>query len=177
MKGTPWALRLLPRNDTIYDQTFDSMDPVSLSLAIAPLVLSSAKILAGVRSVRHKYKNAQTAVAASQMECELMHVALCEVQALVQKNRVELTMRLQSQNSVGETFDKVLTGCRITLDALTLELDGVLKSTKGRVAGPQDMGHRSKAQYVWKKEAMEELMTQLKDQRDCIQFLITILQR
>ena len=152
------------------------MDPVSLSLAIAPLVLSSATILAGMRSVRHKYKNAQAAVANTETECECMHVALCEVQALVQRNRQELALRSHSQDSVGETFDKVLTGCRITLDALALELEGVLKPGKGP-SKSKDMGYRSKAQYVWKKEMMDELMGQLKDQRHHIQFLITVLQR
>ena len=94
------------------------MDPVSLSLAIAPLVLSSAKLLGAVRSVRQRYKDAQTAVNSTQSEYELMHVALCEVQGLVHRSRVELAVRLRSHRSLEESFDKVLMGCRITLDAL-----------------------------------------------------------
>ena len=153
---------------------FVLMDPVSLSLAIAPLVLSSAKLLGAVRSVIQRYKDAQTAVTRTQTECELMHVALCEVQGLVHRSRVELAVRLRSHKSLEESFDKVLTGCRITLDALTLELNDLLKPAKG---GSGDMGNRSKAEYIWKKDTMEELMEQMRNQRDYIQFLITILHR
>ena len=152
------------------------MDPISLSLAIAPLVLSSAKILAGMRSIRRKYKSAESAIAMTQTECGFMHVALCEVQTLVQKSNTESTMRLQSQGSIEETFDKVLTGCRITIDALTLEVNGVLKSTHNS-KDYENIGFSSKAQYIWKEESMQELMTQLKNQRDHIQFLIAIMQR
>lgn len=161
------------RQDLSLDWTLGSMDPISLSLAIAPLVFSSAKLLAAVGSIRHRYNNAQTAVTSTQTECELMHVVLCEVQGLVHRNRVELAIRLRSQKSLEETFDKVLTGCRDTLDALTLELDDLLKPSKGRGG----MGYQSKTQYVWKKDTMEDLMEQMRSQRDCIQVLITILHR
>ena len=153
------------------------MDPISLSLAIAPLVISSGKLVAAARSIRHLYKYAETAVASTHVECDLMHVALCEVQALVQKNRTELAVHLRSQQSLQETFDKVLTGCRITLDALRLELDDLLKTAQGKVSRSGDMDFQSKAQYIWKKDTMEELMGQMRSQRDCIQFLVTLLHR
>ena len=154
-----------------------SMDPISLSLAIAPLIFSSAKLLATVGSIRHEYKSAQTTVTSTQTECKLMHIALYEVHRLVHRNRMELAVRLRSQKSLEETFDNVLTGCRITLDALALELDDLLKPIKGRTSGSGDMNHQTKFQYIWKKDAMEELTGQMRNQRDYIQFLVTILCR
>ena len=152
------------------------MDPISLSLAITPLVISSEKLMATVGSIRHLYKHAETAVTSTYVECDLMHVALCEVPGLVQKNRTELAVHLRSQQSLQETFDKVLTGCRITLDALKLELDDLLKLPKGKVSRSGDMDFQSKAQYIWKKEMMEELMGQMRSQRDYNQFhSVTIL--
>ena len=130
------------------------MDPISLSLAIAPLVTSSGKLVAAVGSIRHLYKHAETAVTSTHVECDLMHVALCEVQGLVPKNRTELAVHLRSQQSLQETFNKVLTGCRITLDALKLELDDLLKLPKCKLSRSEDMDFQSKAQYIWKKRGI-----------------------
>lgn len=89
-----------------------------------------------------------------------MHVALCEVQGLVHRNNVELAVRLRSQRSLEETFDNVLTGCRLTLDALTLELDGLLKATKDTKSGSGNIDRLSKVQYVWNSDSMKDLMEQ-----------------
>lgn len=106
-----------------------------------------------------------------------MHVTLCEIQGLVHRNRMKLAVRLRLQKSLEEIFDRVLTGCRITLDALTLEIDDLLKAARNRTFGFEELNLQSTAQCVWKKGSMENLMKQMRNQRGYILFLITILQR
>ena len=72
------------------------MDPVSLTLAIAPLVLSSTEIIAAVRSVKHTYKNAQALVENIERECDLVNLALHEVQGLVLRNEPGLAIHLKA---------------------------------------------------------------------------------
>ena len=65
----------------------------------------------------------------------------------------------------------------MTLDALRLEVDGILKSGKETKSWPNDIDFKSSARFVWKETTMQNLMEQVQQQRDSIHFLITILQR
>ena len=162
---------------TTVESSLTLMDPVSLTLAIAPLVLSSTKIIAVVRSVKQTYGNAQALVKNIEQECDLICLALHEVQGLVLPNKPGIAIHMKSYKSLEATFDSVLTGCRMTLDALKLEVEGVLKSEKESNVEPINMTFKSKGRFVWKEDTMRNLMEQMRNQRDSIHFLITILQR
>lgn len=71
-----------------------------------------------------------------------MHTALSRIQGLVFRNETELAARLQVQKCLHETFDKALTGCRITLTALNIEVEKLVepKQQQGKMKeGPMEI--------------------------------------
>ena len=153
------------------------MDPLSISLAIAPLLLASAKLTKQVSEFRDSYNNAPTTLIYISTECKLIHFALCKVQGLVYQSETILTVRLASEQSLRDAFDSALTGCRMTVAAVDVEIGKLIESRNTAKNGTADIGVRRKVRYVWKEDHMQSLLDQIKGQISSMQFLITLLQR
>lgn len=150
------------------------MDPVTISMAVAPLVLSSAKLTMLFSAVRDSYKNAPTTLIATLTECKIIHIALFKIQELVYKNETDLSSRLKAQTPLREAFDGALTGCRMTLAALNLELDKLVEPKK--VTNPMEIGFQTKARLVWKEDIMKQLLDQTRGQMSSLRYLIELLE-
>lgn len=156
------------------------MDPLTLSMAIAPLILTSARLAILVAVVRDSYRKAPTTLLSTLTECHLMHTALSRIHGLVFRNETELAARLQGQKCLHEAFDKALTGCRITLTALNLEVEKLVepKQQQGKMKeGPMEIKICAKVKLIWKEDAMRHLLEHTRGLTVSLHFIITILER
>lgn len=150
------------------------MDPLTISMAIAPLVLSSAKLTMLISVIRDSYIRAPTTLTATLTECKTIHITLSKIQGLVYQNEADLSSRLTAQAPLREAFDGALTGCRMTLAALNLELDKLAEPKKP--LDPLDIGFKAKARLVWKEDIMKQLLDQTRGQMLSLRCLTELLE-
>lgn len=143
-------------------------------MAVAPLVLSSAKLTMLICAVKDSYNKAPMTLTATLTECKTIHITLSKIQGLVYKNEADLSSRLTAQRPMQEVFDDALTGCRLTLAALNLELDKLVEPKKGM--RPMEIGFQAKARLVWKEDIMKQLLDQTRGQMSSLQSLIHLLE-
>ncbi|KAL9624906.1 MAG: hypothetical protein Q9160_000953 [Pyrenula sp. 1 TL-2023] len=77
------------------------------------------------------------------------------------------------ETSLFESFNIALTGCTVTFSALDIELNKVANFSKD---DPQ-IGARQKAKFVWNEQFLQDLMVELRGQREALNLLVTIVQR
>lgn len=77
-----------------------------------------------------------------------------------------------------EAFDGALTGCRMTLAALNLELDKLVEPKEITQKGAEIMkiGFTVKRKVVWKENIMKQLLDQTRGQMSSLQSLIQLLE-
>ena len=107
-----------------------------------------------------------------------MHITLSKIQGLVYKNESDLSSRLAAQKPMREAFDGALTGCRMTLAALNLELDKLVEPRAVTEKGAETMkiGFQVKRKLVWKENTMKKLLDQTRGQMSSLQCLILFLE-
>lgn len=149
------------------------MDPFTISMAVAPLILSSAKLTMLISAVRDRYKSAPTTLTATLTECKIIHITLSKIQGLIYKYETDLSSRLAAQAPLREAFDSALTACRMTLAALNLELDKLAEPKKP--TNPLDIGFKAKARLVWKEDIMKPLLDQTRGQMLSLRCLVEFL--
>lgn len=150
------------------------MEPFTISMAVAPLILSSAKLTMLIRAVKDSYHNAPTTLISMLTECRVMHIALSKIQGLVHKDETGLSSKLAAQEMLREAFDGALTGCRMTLAALSLELDKLAEPKKGTKT--TELSFQAKATLVWKENIMKQLLDQTRGQMSSLHCLISLLE-
>lgn len=143
-------------------------------MAVAPLVLSSAKLTMLICAVKDSYNNAPITLTATLTECKMIHITLSKIQGLVYKNEADLSSSLKAQKPMQEVFDDALTGCRITLAALNLELDKLVEPEKGM--RPMEIRFRARTRLIWKEDIMKQLLNQTRGQMSSLQSLIHLLE-
>ena len=153
------------------------MDPLSISLAIAPLLLASAKLTKQIGEFVDGYKNAPITLTSICTECKLIHVALCKIQGLIYESKKVLTARLGSEKSLRDAFDSALTGCRMTVAAVDVEIRKLIDSEAISKSETVAIPFKKRLSYVWKEDLMQSLLEQTRGQMASIQFLISLLQR
>lgn len=103
-----------------------------------------------------------------------MHVTLSNIQGLVYKNETGLSSKLAAQKILREAFDGALTGCRMTLAALSLELVKLIEPKKGTKA--TEFGFQAKARLVWREDIMKLLLDQTRGQMSSLHCLVGLLE-
>lgn len=95
-----------------------------------------------------------------------MHSTLSKIQGLFYENGLDLYSKLIAQESIRQAFDGALTGCRMTLSALTLELDKLVELKKVTDKGAETMkiGFQVKQELIWKENVMKQLLDQTRGQ-------------
>lgn len=151
------------------------MDPLTISMAVAPLIHSSAEVIMLISTLEGSYNNAPPTLLSTWKECRLMQITLIKIQQLIYKNEADLSSTLITQEPLREAFDGALTGCRITLAALNFELDKLVEPKNG--TKPLEFGFRAKARLVWKEDIMEQLLDQTRRQKSSLEYLIHLLTR
>ncbi|MCJ1348642.1 hypothetical protein MMC31_006874 [Peltigera leucophlebia] len=150
------------------------MDPFTIFMAVTPLVLSCAQLVMLISSLKVDYTSAPTTLIATLTECKIIHIALFRIQELVYRNEADLSSRLKALPPLREAFDGALTGCRMTLSALNLELDKLIEPKKGM--NPMEIGFQAKARLVWQEDVMKQLLDQTRGQMSSLRHLIEIFE-
>lgn len=147
-------------------------------MAVAPLIFSSAKLTMLISTLKDRYNNPPTTLIATLTGCKIMNITLSKIQGLVYKNEAGLSSRLKAQELMREAFDCSLTGCRMTLAALDLELDKLMEPRKVMEKGTEEtkIGFQMKQKDFWKETAMKQLLDQTRGQILSLQCLIQLLE-
>ncbi len=143
-------------------------------MAVAPPILSSAKLKMLIRAVKDSYDNAPTTLIATLTECRVIHITLSKIQRLIHKDETGLSSKLTAQEILREAFDGALTGCRMTLAALSLELGKLAQPKKGTKT--TELSLQTKARLVWKENIMKQLLDQTRGQMSSLHYLIELLE-
>lgn len=122
-------------------------------------------------ALKDSYRNAPTTLTATWTECKIMHITLSKIQGLVYENKSDLSSRLAAQKPMREAFDAALTGCRMTLAALNLELDKLVEPRAVTEKGAETMKIG-----VWKENTLKKLLDQTRGQMSSLQCLIQFLE-
>lgn len=72
-----------------------------------------------------------------------MHITLSKIKGLGHKNETSLSSKLAAQEILREAFDGALTGCRMSLDALNLELDKLIERKKSAKTTTTELGFQA----------------------------------
>lgn len=129
-------------------------------MAVALLILPSAKLTMIIRAIKDSYNNTTTLIA-TLMDCGVMHITSSKIQGLVHKNETSLCSELAAQQLLQEAFDGTLTGCRMTLAAFSLKLDKLIEPKKGTKT--KELGFQAKARLVGKKISWNSCWTTRED--------------
>lgn len=101
-------------------------------------------------------------------------MTLSKIQGLVYRNESALSSRLTAQKPLREAFDDALTGCRMTLAALNLELEKLVEPKIG--TRTTEFGFQAKARLVWKEAIMKQLLDQSRGQMTSLHYFIQFLE-
>lgn len=102
-----------------------------------------------------------------------MHAALIKIQELFNRNEADLSSILTAQEPLREVFNGIMTGCRLTLAALNIELDKLVEPKKGMKL--MEIGFQAKARLVWKEDIMIQLRDQTRGQMPSLESPIHLL--
>ena len=153
------------------------MDPLSISLALAPLLLASAKLTKQINKLVEGSKDPPITLTSIFTECKLMNGALSKTQGLVYDSSSVLTARLSSEKSLRDAFESALTGCRMTVAAINVEIRKFIDSEGINGSKKADIGFEGQLRYVWKEDVMQSLLDQTRGQMAATQVLVSLLQR
>lgn len=150
------------------------MDPFAISMAVAPLVLSSVKLTMLVRALKESYKNAPITLVATTAECDPMHMTLCKIQGLIYRNATRDWIR---RKTYGIVCDNPLTGCRMTFAALNMEVGKMVEPTQSDQSEKLEGVFEANARNLWKEAVMKGLLDHTRGQMGSLHLLITLLER
>lgn len=77
---------------------------------------------------------------------------------LIYRNATDLAKRLDSQKDLREVCDNALTGCRMTLAALNMEVGKLVEPTQSGKTGKLKVAFKAKARTLWKEDVMKGLL-------------------
>jgi len=143
------------------------MDPLTIAgtvITISSHCIQTAKAISGLKD---KYKNAQMMITAIYTELTVVSASLGHIQGLISRDPATLETSLQLRPELQQTFDQALTGCILVFSVLDDEIQKLhegVDSIVGRVT------------YMWKDEAMKELLSQIRGQQTALTLLIQAFQ-
>ena len=126
----------------------------------------------GLYELREKYKDASMTITAIYTESNVIATSLACIQQLCSKNPEALQSTLREGPELHTRFDEALTGCTLVYSVLENEVERLH-------SGIHQNGAKSsveKFKLLWKEEAMQEVLTQIRGQQTALSLLINILQ-
>ena len=142
------------------------MDPLSATASVAGIVAFCLKTAKALESLRESYKHASGTIAALCSEAAVISASLAQVQGLLLRTQCKIRPELR------DAFDIALTGCAVTFSCL----DHGVQCLAQEADETNRFGWKTKARYVWKEEAMRDLLLQIRGQQTAISLLIQGLQ-
>jgi hypothetical protein len=143
------------------------MDPLTITgtvITISARCVSTAQALYGLRT---NYKNAHMMISAIYAESTTISASLGVIQSLIPTDPQRLQSTLRSRPELEHVFDQALTGCAVVYSVLEDEVRNLYEGAE-RVS--------SRVHYVWKEQAMRDLLQQIRGQQTALSLLIQALQ-
>ncbi|KAF2087879.1 hypothetical protein K490DRAFT_56458 [Saccharata proteae CBS 121410] len=144
------------------------MDPLTLTAAIVSLSWKAFEIGKEFNDLRLKYKEADATIDAICIEAEVVHVSLSRVRRLFENG----APTRPKSDELYMIFDTAVTGCDAVLSCLNEEV----KKLKASASQSGTFGWKVRAKFIWKEEAMADLLNKLRGQRGAISLLFQSLQ-
>ncbi|KAF2258675.1 hypothetical protein CC78DRAFT_621640 [Lojkania enalia] len=149
------------------------MDPISIATSVVGATVACLKITKVLNSLRPKYLDASTTIAALCSESTLVSASLSQIQTLLLQNSETMAERLQTRPELAATLDTTLTSCTVIFACLEEEVNQ-LKNETGSEDDPESWKQRTKT--VWKANTMRELLKSIRGQQSAVTLLIQMLQ-
>jgi len=137
------------------------MDPVSITTTVICLSAQCLGTVKKLYSLREKYKNAEKTISAIYTETTVLSASLGHIQTLVLRHAESFNAELKS------TLDTSLTGCLTVYSVLEEEIQK-LNQNPGSV--------KTGLVYVWQEDTMNDLLQQIRGQRDALSLLMKVLE-
>ena len=140
-------------------------------LAVVSLAINCTKLARRLQEIRDRYKCANTTLAAMSSECNVLSIALGNIQKMAQKGRRE---RLMVGAPLQQGLECALQGCDVTLSTIWEEIHSlddnpnVVRSSSWFVT----MSMTTKFLYLWNEKNMNAYLTQLRGQHHALQLLL-----
>ncbi len=136
------------------------MDPVSLTLAVAPIILKAAKLAKLCQEVQTKIAGAPATLASIITECSGVNNVLLEVQNLGLRDMSFLTPDMKER--FGNDIDNLAIGCTSVLSTIEQHVEA-FQEAEGVVVGPmKPMGLKDKIKMAWKEDEIQILLQRLR---------------
>jgi len=143
------------------------MDPLTITSAVICISSHCIQTAKAISGLRDKYKNAGMMITAIYTELTVVSASLGHIQGLISRDSASLESSLQSRPELRQTFDQALTGCVLIFSVLDDEVQKLYEGAN-KVVG--------RATYMWKEEAMKELLQQIRGQQSALTLLIQAFQ-
>ncbi|KAH7112167.1 hypothetical protein B0J11DRAFT_542786 [Dendryphion nanum] len=148
------------------------MDPLTITSTVIALSARCVRSARGLYELRAKYKDASMTITAIYTESNVIATSLACIQGLCTTNPDALRSTLQTRPEITETFDQALTGCILVYSVLEDEVHRLYSGIHQVGFG----GTMGRLRLLWKEEAMQEVLTQIRGQQTALSLLINILQ-
>ena len=149
-----------------------TIDPLSITCAVATLVATSAKGLRSCNDLAARYRDAPQTLMVMRTECNTVKLALDHIYWLTTRDEESLASRLGSDSPLAETFDAVLNGCGITFALLEEQLAVICAANSEK----DEMSWTDRMRTLWNEEAIKSTIDQMRSIHNAINLLLTVLQ-
>lgn len=150
------------------------MDPVSLALAVAPLLLECGKLVKLCNEVKEKYQSAPETLGAIATECNGITNALVQLQALgLQADE----MGEEQQSRFHNAIDSVVDGCSTTLSNVEQHLNKVCEITDhATFNAPSTFRRRDRVRVIWEEDYIDRQLQRLRGYQTNLILTFSMLQ-
>jgi hypothetical protein len=145
------------------------LDPLAIATGVGSLIGNVSSIITTCNNYRQQYGTSSVALKGIIDECEFMKAALARAVNLFDVNQ----QRYRGREEIVNDFQIRLAGCERVVDVLEEELTSLWPEE----ARPgNEPSRRIRARFVWNEAKIQEIVRQLRGQRDGLTFMVSILQ-
>ncbi|KAF2004242.1 hypothetical protein P154DRAFT_51622 [Amniculicola lignicola CBS 123094] len=148
------------------------MDPLTITSTVISISARCVQTARALYDLRGKYKDASMSITAIYTETTVISTLLAGIQGLCTRNSEALRSTLHERSDLTATFDQALTGCMLVYSVLAEEVHR-LYAELGKDGAAGAMG---RMKFVWKEDAMKDVLTQIREQQTALSLLVQLLQ-
>lgn len=139
------------------------MDPVSLALAVAPLLLECGKLVKFCKDVKVKYESAPETLGSIRTECNGIANVLVQLQALgLQASEPDEEQKTRFHNAI----DSIVDGCSTTLSNLMQHLNKVCQAIDDAIlTSSSTVRGKDETRIAWEEEYIDRQLQRLRGYR------------
>ena len=153
-----------------------SMDPGSIGAivsAVGSLITTSYKAGLGCKSLSEKYKDAPTAIALLEVECQTTQTTLAYIRECLHSHSASLSRRLAGPpNPFSELIHVALTGSAGAFGML----EGQVRTIYASETVTHDYTFQRRVQVIWNERSLTDLLERMKNVKSTLSLLLNVIQ-